>query len=475
MSSALKVKTSPRPASRVALEVAVPGGRSQASYDAAVEKLSRSVRLPGFRKGKVPRPVLLQQIGPLRIRATALEELVDSVWRDALAQEKIEALGSPELSEGFDTLLERFTPGEELTLTLELDVEPTPKLKVTKGLVAEAEAVAYDPARVDELIEQSRKQLATLVPVEGRPAAGGDVAVVSFAGTFTDSGEAISGGSGDALEVELEDGRMIPGFVEGILGQAVGETRTISCTFPEEYPQEEARGRGASFVITVTELKARELPPLDDAFAQQASDKQTLAELREDLETRLQEDAERRAKDNRHDALLKALVAELEVELPETLIQQEIRSLIEQTASQIAQQGMDIKKLFTPELVRSLQESSRPEAEERLRRSLALKALAAAESIELEAKEVETKLRELSRGLNESGNIDPARLREAVSEDLLREKLLEWLESHSTLTETSSADDDAAVATAPDETPAAKPAKGKGGKGKGSEAKDSKA
>ncbi len=475
MSSALKVKTSPRPASRVALEVAVPGGRSQASYDAAVEKLSRSVRLPGFRKGKVPRPVLLQQIGPLRIRATALEELVDSVWRDALAQEKIEALGSPELSEGFDTLLERFTPGEELTLTLELDVEPTPKLKVTKGLVAEAEAVAYDPARVDELIEQSRKQLATLVPVEGRPAGGGDVAVVSFAGTFTDSGEAISGGSGDALEVELEDGRMIPGFVEGILGQAVGETRTISCTFPEEYPQEEARGRGASFVITVTELKARELPPLDDAFAQQASDKQTLAELREDLETRLQEDAERRAKGNRHDALLKALVAELEVELPETLIQHEIRSLIEQTASQIAQQGMDIKKLFTPELVRSLQESSRPEAEERLRRSLALKALAAAESIELEAKEVETKLRELSRGLNESGNIDPARLREAVSEDLLREKLLEWLESHSTLTETSSADDDAAVATAPDETAAAKPAKGKGGKGKGSEAKDSKA
>lgn len=473
MSSALKVKTSPRPASRVALEVAVPGGRSQASYDAAVEKLSRSVRLPGFRKGKVPRPVLLQQIGPLRIRATALEELVDSVWRDALAQEKIEALGSPELSEGFDTLLERFNPGEELTLTLELDVEPTPKLKATKGLVAEAEAVAYDPARVDELIEQSRKQLATLVPVEGRPAAGGDVAVVSFAGTFTDNGEAISGGSGDALEVELEEGRMIPGFVEGILGQAVGETRTISCTFPEEYPQEEARGRGASFVITVTELKARELPALDDAFAQQASDKQTLAELREDLEARLQEDAERRARGNRHDALLKALVAELEVELPETLIQREIRSLIEQTASQIAQQGMDIKKLFTPELVRSLQESSRPEAEERLRRSLALKALAAAESIELEAKEVETKLRELSRGLNEGANIDPARLREAVSEDLLRDKLLEWLESHSTLTETSSA----AEASATDDTAATQPAKakGKGGKGKGSAAKDSKA
>ena len=141
MSSALKVKTSPRPGSRLALEVEIPGGRSQASYEAAVSKLSRSVRLPGFRPGKVPRPVLLQQIGPLRIRATALEDLVDSVWRDALAQEKIDALSSPELSEGFDALLERFNPGEALVLTLELDVQPTPSLKATSGLTAEAEAV----------------------------------------------------------------------------------------------------------------------------------------------------------------------------------------------------------------------------------------------------------------------------------------------------------------------------------------------
>ncbi|MCP9917028.1 trigger factor [Cyanobium sp. ATX 6F1] len=466
MSTALKVKTSPRPASRVALEVAIPAGRSQASYDAAVEKLSRTVRLPGFRKGKVPRPVLLQQIGPLRVRATALEELVDSVWRDALAQEKIEALGSPELSEGFDTLLARFNPGEELTLTLELDVEPTPTLRATKGLVAEAEAVAYDPARVDELIEQSRKQLATLVPLEGRAAASGDVAVVNFTGTFADSGEAISGGSGEALEVELEEGRMIPGFVEGILGQAIGETRTISCTFPEEYAQEEARGRGASFEITLTELKGRELPALDDAFAQQASDKTTLAELRADLETRLREDAERRAKGNRHDALLKALVVELEVELPETLIQQEIRSLLEQTASQIAQQGMDIKKLFTPELVRSLQETSRPEAEERLRRSLALKALAAAESIALEPQEIDAKVKELSQGFSDSANIDPVRLREAVSEDLLRDKLLGWLETHSTVSEKAPASD-ADSADEAGEKPAKAKAKAKGKADKG--------
>ena len=444
-SASLQVKASPKPGSRVALEVAIPGSRSQASYDAALDKLSRTVKLPGFRKGRVPRPVLLQQIGALRIRATALEDLVDRACRDALDIEKVAALGQPELSEGFEVVLERFQPGSDLTITLELDVEPSPSLKKTKGLKAEAETVVYDPARVDELLDQSRKQLATLVPVEDRAAAGGDVAVLSFSGVYADTEEAISGGSSDALEVELEEGRMIPGFVEGVIGMAVGDTRTVDCQFPESYPQEDAAGRKARFEISLKELKTRELPALDDAFAQQASDKQSLAELREELETRLKEDAERRAKAARHDALLGALVEELEVELPETLIQQEIRNLIEQTAGQIAQQGMDVKKLFTPDLVRSLMETSRPEAEQRLRRSLALQALAKAESIEVAEADLEAKLKEVSRGISQQGNIDPQRLRQVVGDDLLQEKLLDWLESNSTISEkpAAKADDEA--------------------------------
>jgi trigger factor len=456
--SPLSIKASPRPASRVALEVAIPGGRSQASYDAAVDKLSRSIKLPGFRKGKVPRPVLLQQIGPLRIRATALEDLVEAAFRDAVSQEMVAAIGRPELTEGFEAVLERFEPGSALTITLELDVEPTPKLKATKGLKAEAEAISFDPARIDELIEQSRKQLATLVPVEDRPATSGDVAVLSFSGIYVDSGEAISGGSSDAMEVELEEGRMIPGFVEGVIGMAVGDSKTIDCQFPETYPQEEAAGRLARFEISLKDLKCRELPALDDAFAQQASDKTTLAELRSDLETRLKDDAERRAKASCHDALLAALVEELEVELPETLVQQEIRNLVEQTAGQIAQQGMDVKKLFTPDLVRSLMDTSRPEAEERLRRSLALKALAAAEAIEVEAKELEAKIKEISRGLSQQGNIDPERLRLAVADDLLRDKLMEWLEANSSITEKAGTQEDAGTATAGEDqkTPKAK-------------------
>ena len=435
--SGLKVNTHSRPGCRVALEVAIPGGRCQASYEAALAKLSRSVKLPGFRKGKVPRSVLIQQLGPLRIRATALEDLVESVCRDALEQEQIAALGRPELHGGFEAVLERFTPGDELVLTLELDVEPTPSLKTTTGLTAEAIPVEFDPARVDELLEQSRRQLAALVPVEGRPAAMGDVARIRFSGVFADSGEPIVGGSSEGMEVELEDGRMISGFVEGIVGMDLASSREVSCAFPESYPQEDAAGRPATFSITLLDLKTRELPALDDAFAQQASDKASLAELRDDLEKRLKEDAERRHRANRQDALLEALVAELEVELPETLVQQEVRQLVEQTAGQIAQQGMDVKKVFTADVVRSLMETSRPEAEKRLRRSLALLALATAENIAVSQAEVAARAAEVRRELDRRSELDDERLLVAVSNELLQEKLLSWLEANATIREIS--------------------------------------
>ena len=439
--STLKISTSPQPGSRLAMEVVVDSGRCKATYETALQRLSRSIKLPGFRKGKVPRPVLMQQLGPARIRASALEELVESAIRDALKQEEIPAIGSPELKDGFEAVLERFQPDAELVFTLEMDVEPTPSLRNTRGLKAEAEAVAFDPSQIDELLDQSRRKLATLVPVEGRGAASGDVALVSFEGRFVDNDEPVEGGSSDGMDVELEEGKMIPGFVEGILGMAIGENRDVECTFPESYPQKEAAGRKAVFSIVLKDLKCRELPDLDDAFAQQASDHETLAELRDDLEKRLKEDAENRHRQNRRDALLEALVKELDVDLPETLLQQEVRSLIEQTAGQIAQQGMDVKKLFTADLIRTLSESSRPEAEQRLRRRFALKALATAESIEVASDAIDERIQDVRRSLKDTSRIDPQRLREAVIDELLEDALLEWLESNSTISETAPGSD----------------------------------
>jgi trigger factor len=282
------------------------------------------------------------------------------------------------------------------------------------------------------------------------------VAQVAFEGIFSDTGEAIERGSSDSMEVELEEGRMIPGFIEGMVGMTLQETREVTCNFPESYPQEEAAGRPASFSITLQELKVRELPALDDAFAQQASDKSSLEELRGDLETRLREDLERRQRANRQDALLKALIEQLEVELPESLVQEEMRAVVEQTASQLAQQGMDVRKLFTPDLVRSLLDTSRPEAEQRLQARLALEALAKAEAIAVEASAVEARVRELSRELSTAGNrVDPQRLREAVEEELLREALLAWLEANSSIRDKTPDSDDSTPTSAASEKTAA--------------------
>ena len=455
----LKVTTEARPSSRLAVTVTVPGERCKTSYEDAIKSLSRTINLPGFRKGKVPRTVLVQQLGALRIRATALESLVDGVWRDAIQQEKLEPLSQPELSDGFDKLLDGFQPGEELTFTLETDVAPTPKLKSTKGLKAEFEAVSYDASQVDAMLEDSRKQLATVVPVEGRAAEKGDIAVLGFKGTYSDDGSEIEGGSADSMDVDLEHGRMIPGFIEGVIGMTIGDSKTVDCQFPEDYPKEDARGRKAAFVIDLKDLKTRELPALDDAFAKQASEQETLADLRKDLEQRLKDDAERRQTSNRRDALLKALVEELEVDLPEALIQQESRNLLEQTAAQFAQQGMDVKSLFTPDLVRNLMQNSRPEAEERLRRSFALTALADAEDIKVEDKDVDAKLKEVKKELSADAKIDPDRLRQAVMDDLMQDQLMGWLEANSTLTE--KAPEDTAKTPAAKKKPAAKKAASK--------------
>ena len=450
--AALNVTTESRPGSRLAVTVTLPGERTKAGYDDAITKLSRSVNLPGFRKGKVPRTVVVQQIGSLRIKATALENLVDAAWRDAIKQESLEPISQPDLTDGFEGLLENFQPGSDMSFTLEADVAPTPTLKSTKGLKAEFETVAYDASRVDAMIEDSRKQLATVVPVEGRAAEKGDIAVLGFKGTYTDDGSEIDGGSADSMDVDLEHGRMIPGFIEGVIGMKAGETKTVDCQFPDDYPKEDARSRKAAFEIELKDLKTRELPELDDAFAKQASEQETLADLRKDLEQRLKDDAERRQTSNRRDALVAALVEQLEVELPEALIQQESRNLLEQTAAQFAQQGMDVKSLFTPDLVRNLMQNSRPEAEERLRRSFALTALAEAESISVDDKAVDDKVEEVKKDLSADANIDPDRLRQAVMDDLIQDQLMGWLEENSTLTEKAPSTDDSAT----DDNPAAK-------------------
>jgi len=433
----LKVKTSSKPNSRIAVEVEVPADRCKNSYDEALNKLSRSISIPGFRKGKVPKAVVIQQLGIKRIQASALESLLQKVWTEALDQEGIEPLCEPELQDGFEAMLENFNPEKILTLKLETDIAPTPTLKKSSGLTAEVEPLNFDPKKVDELIEQSRIQLATKVPVSDRAAKKGDLALLSFKGKFLDNGNDIEGGSADSVEIELEEGRMIPGFIEGVIGMNINDEKILKCEFPKDYHQADAKGRKAEFNVTLEDLKIKELPEINDEFAKQASDKENMSDLRSDLEKRLKEDNDKKHAKNRQNSLLEALVKELEVELPKSLIDQEVRIIVEQTAQNFAQQGIDVKSMFTPELVKSLMESSKSEAEKKLRQKLALNALAELEKIEVPQKEINSKIKEVEAEikLSKEKNIDADRLKEAIADDLLQEKLFIWLEENNTVIE----------------------------------------
>merc|ERR1711981_502498 len=213
--------------------------------------------------------------------------------------------------------------------------------------------------------------------------------------------------------------------------------KILKCEFPKDYHQEEAKGRKAEFKVILEDLKIKELPELNDDFAKQASDKENMTDLRLDLEKRLKEDTDRKQVKKRQDSLLDALVKELEVELPQSLIEQEVRVIVEQTAQNFAQQGIDVKSMFTPELVKSLMESSKGEAEKKLRQKLALNALAKAEKIEVSQKEINSKIKEVEADikLSKQKNIDTDRLKEAVTDDILQEKLFIWLEENNTIIE----------------------------------------
>lgn len=429
----MKVTQEKLPASRLGLEIEIPSESTSQAYEKTLQQLVRNANIPGFRKGKVPRQVVLQRYGSRSIKATAIDELIEDALRQVIEQEKIEALGNAELRSPIEELVAQYEPGQPLTVSLAIDVAPTANLTQYKGLTAQAEEILYKPEKVDEVLESYRERSATRVPVEGRPAQAQDIAVIDFSGQLVgDEPKEIPGGSATDFEVELSEGRFIPGFIEGIIGMSIGETKEIETTFPEDYSQADLAGQPAVFTVTLKDLKEKELPELDDDFAQDISEFETLAELRESLEKRFQNEAIDKTKANKQEALLEALVANLEVELPETLIRREVDHMITQTAMRFAEQGMDIKKMFTPEVVNMMRERSRPEAIARLRRTMALGEVAKQESITVDAAEVDAKVEEILKDL-EGQSIDRDRLREVVEEDLIRDKIFEFLEANSTV------------------------------------------
>lgn len=433
----MKVTQEKLPASQVGLEIEISAETSKNTYEKVIQNLARSAQIPGFRPGKVPRPILIQRMGQARIKSAAVEEMIQAALDEAIKQENIESLGNLQLVSSFEELVAKYQPGEPLSFSASVDVPPTVELGDYQKLEVTAEETPYDPEELEKWLSEKQEEKAILVPVEDRPAQLGDVAIIDYQGkSLTEDGEvgeAIQGVQGTDFRVDLSEGRFIEGMIEGIAGMTPEETKDVTLTFPEDYPREDLANKPVIFTITLKEVKAKELPELDDDFAQEVSEFETFDELKESLEKRYKEQAETATKNSIHGALTKALVEISTADLPETLIERQVNQMLTQTAMQMEQMGLDIRKMLSAEIVPRMRAEIRPEAIERLTQALVLQKIAEVEGITAQPEAIETRIQEISEQLV-GQDVDPDRLQEVITEEIVTQKTLDWLQEKANIT-----------------------------------------
>lgn len=364
------------PESRVRVEARVASEEVERRVTEAARQLGRQLRVPGFRKGKVPPPIVIRRLGRDAVLDEAVRGALPDWYADAIERAGIAPVGEPELK--MDGLPEE---GEPLSFSIEVGVRPEAKLGQYKGLEVGRREPRVEDQAIDAELERLREQFATLETVERR-AEGGDRVVIDYEGTV--AGEPFEGGSGRDQLIELGSGRLIPGFEDQLVGASAGEERTLEITFPEDYPETELAGRDARFDVTVTDVKAKRLPEVDDEFALEAGGFDTLAELREDVAGRLRELEERAIEREFEDTVLDAAAAEAQLEIPEKLIHARAHELLDGTMSMLERQGISKEAYLriAGKDEETLAHEAEPEAERALKREAVLAAVVDAEAIE---------------------------------------------------------------------------------------------
>jgi len=433
----MKITQDKLPASQIGLEIEIPAETAKNTYEKVIEEIAKNANIPGFRKGKVPRPILLQRLGANRIKAAVLDELIQDTFKAAIEQESINAIGNYKLRSDFEELIEKFQLGESFTYQAAVDVPPEVNLGQYQRLTIQAEEVPYKPEDVDNLIKERQEKQATLIPVENRTAQMEDLVVIDFVGRKPaenegEEGEVIPNTEASEYQTELKEGKFIPGFVEGIVGMSLDETKKLPLTFPEDYPQKELAGEKVIFTITVKEIKEKELPELDDDFAQEVSEFETMAELRESLEKQFQEKASNQTNQNIQSAIVAELLKHTIIDLPETLMEEEVQNILMQTANQIQSYGMDINQFFTREMVGKMRETAKPEASKNLHSTMIIEKIAQQENISVSEEEINTKFNEVKESIKDK-DIDEAKLLKYVKSDLVAEKTLDWLKERNNI------------------------------------------
>ncbi len=401
--AALKTNVTELPESRVRVEAEVPAEEVERRLQQAARKLGGQMRIPGFRKGKVPPPVVIRRLGRETVLDEALRTSLGGWYVEAIDEAGIAPIGEPELDVG-----DLPGQGEPLAFSIEIGVRPRAKLGAYKGLEVGRREPHVQDAAIDAELEGLRDRVATLETVE-RAAESGDHVVVDYLGKL--EGEPFEGGEGRDQLIELGSGRLIPGFEEQLVGATAGDERVVDVSFPDDYPGD-LGGKQATFDVNVSEVKAKRLPELDDEFASEAGGFDSLDELREDIAGRLREADEKAIEREFEEAVLQAATDEAQVDVPEPLIHSRAHEMIEQTLSALARQGISKEAYLqiAGKDEETLAHEAEPEASSALRREAVVAAIIEAEQIEPSDDELVEALRPAA----ERDGSDPAELVEQL-------------------------------------------------------------
>lgn len=347
--------------------VEIPADDFRKAVDAAYKKNKHHFSLPGFRKGKVPRTMLERSYGQDLFYEDALNEVLPDAFENAVEELSLQPVSQPEVD------VDDIERDQDLKIKFTVDVRPEPVLGEYEGQEVEIQKYEVSDEQIDRQLEEQREQNARMVPVE-REAATGDIATIDFEGFVDD--EPFDGGKGEDYELTLGSGSFIPGFEEQVAGHKEGDAFSIDVTFPDEY-HENLAGKAARFDVTIKQLREKQLPELDDDFAMDVSDFDTLDAFKEDIRGKLQEDVDKRRKIEKENAAVEKLIEVSEVSLPESMIHHQIDHEYQDLEREMAQMGIGMEQYMTilQKDENAVREELRPKAEQRLKADLLLDAL----------------------------------------------------------------------------------------------------
>jgi len=405
--------------SKVRLDVEVPAEEVGAGLERTLHHLSQEIKLPGFRKGKVPTDLVLQRFGMEAVVREMLEEELPKWYAEALQEAEIVPVGPPEVD--FEQ-----APSEQeaFTFQAEVPVMPTPKLGEFKGLEVLKEEPTVEDDEVNRQVERLRDEFAELRPVEGRPAQEGDFVTVDFQGRL--DGEEVDQTSAEDYVLQVGSNQLLPDLEQGVVGMEPDQEKVISAVFPEEYPAEDIAGKTLDFTVKLKEVKEKSLPEMNDEFAEDVSEFETLLELRLDIRKKLQSSLDQAADRRYRNAAVKRAADNAQLELPDAVIDEQANDMVQDFAHSLTHQGTSLEHYLelTGSTMEALLAEVRPQAEDSVRTTLVLDSVAEAEGLVVTDGDLDGRLEEMAQAAQMESEEFRSRLEDSGRISTVRQQLL---------------------------------------------------